>query len=228
MIISGLIRGSLIDYPGVPSCVLFVPGCNYDCYYCHNRSILGDEYEVIDPELVQKFLEKRAGFLDGAVVTGGEPTLCSDLIPFIRMLKKLRYKVKLDTNGSRPEVIAGLLDEKLVDYYAVDYKAPASRYKEICGDGADAAAVLETIGLLKEKNARFEVRTTVVPELTEDDLLLMAQELPVLPKYSLNRYRLPEEFLPQDKQRVEKTPYTPDEIKAFAGKIKKFQPNVKA
>ena len=161
MIIAGMIKSSLIDYPGHVSCVLFVPGCNFNCFYCHNRSLLDSSYTIIDPRVVEDFLKKRAGLLDGAVITGGEPTLHHDLIPYLEKIKALGYKIKLDTNGSNPEVIKQVLQSGLCDYFAVDYKAPAAKYKEICGGNADAGPVLEA-NILLGSNADFEVRTTVI------------------------------------------------------------------
>lgn len=226
MTISGLIKSSFVDYPGHIACVLFVPGCNYDCYYCHNRSLLDGSAARIDPGLIDNFLRKRAGLLDGVVISGGEPTLQKGLIPFVKELKKLGYEIKLDTNGSSPEVIQELLALGLLDYYAVDYKAPALRYRELCRSQRDAETVLRTIGLLHCAKVPFEVRTTVIPQLHESDLITMAKELPLLPRYVLNPYRKPERFLPCDAAKVDERPYTNGQIEAFAKAILPYQPNV--
>ncbi len=226
MTVAGLAKSSFVDYPGLISCVLFVPGCNYDCFYCHNRTLLQKTSGTVAPEDVDAFLKKRRGQLDGVVVSGGEPTLQPDLISYLGMLKGLGYKVKLDTNGSSPEVIDEALRAGVCDYFAVDYKAPATRYREICGGNADAGPVLGTIGLLSENHVAFEVRTTVIPQLKKGDLLTMAGELPRLPRYVLNRYRAPEVFSPGDRARIEEAPYTEAEIRAFAEEIRVFQPNV--
>ena len=228
MIIAGMIKSSLIDYPGHVSCVLFVPGCNFNCFYCHNRSLLDSSYTIIDPRVVEDFLKKRAGLLDGVVITGGEPTLQHDLIPYLEKVKALGYKIKLDTNGSNPEVIKQVLQSGLCDYFAVDYKAPAAKYKEICGGNADAGPVLETINILLGSNADFEVRTTVIPQLGEDDLMQMAKELPRLPRYMLNRYRRPEKYRPSDAKKVSQKPYTDDRLKELARLISDIQPNTVA
>lgn len=159
------------------------------------------------------------------VISGGEPTLQPDLSDYIRLIKGMGYKVKLDTNGSSPETVEKLLDENLCDYFAVDYKAPAERYEEICGPGADAGQVLKTINLLLGHNADFQVRTTVIPQLGEDDLIIMAKELPPVPKYVLNPYRKPDEYLPRDRDRIEKKPWSGAELKHMCEKIRDFQPN---
>ena len=225
MLISGLAKSSFIDYPGLISCVLFVPGCNYNCFYCHNRPLIDGTHDVIETGVVEDFLKKRLGLLDGVVITGGEPTLQSDLISYMKMIKNLDYKIKLDTNGSSPQIIEQLLKIGLCDYFAVDYKAPSARYKEICGNNANAETVLQTIKLLLEARTDFEVRTTVIPQLAENDLICMSSELPVIPRYVLNRYRPPVKFLPCDKDRIEKKPYTQSQIIEFVNTIRSIQPN---
>jgi pyruvate formate lyase activating enzyme len=225
MIVAGIVKSSLIDYPGHISCVLFAPGCNYDCFYCHNRPLVDGPYAATAHGELLDFLKKRAGQLDGVVVTGGEPTLQPDLADFLGGLKRLGYQVKLDTNGSNPAVVENVITAGLADYFAVDYKAPAGRYKELCAGAADAQAVLETIRLLKDRDADFEVRTTVVPQLGEDDLMQMARELPEVPRWTLNRYRKPEVYLPRDADKVDQIPYTAEQLGAFAETLRKWQPN---
>ncbi len=225
MIISGIAKSSLLDYPGLLSGVLFLPGCNYDCFYCHNRSLIDGSHSFLNPREVETFLQKRKGKLDAVVISGGEPTLHKDLIALIAQIRLLGYKIKLDTNGSNPQVIAELLAKNLCHYYAVDYKAPLSRYEEICGKGADGKKTLETIGLLLESGVDFQVRTTVIPQLSKVDLLIMAKELPLLPSYVLNAYRKPPSFLPEDRQRIEQPPYSQADIKALTKEIAVYQPN---
>jgi pyruvate formate lyase activating enzyme len=226
MTVSGMVKSSFVDYPGLVACVLFVPGCNYNCFYCHNRSLIDGTHEIILPGYVDDFLKRRAGMLDAVVISGGEPTLQPDLIFFMESVKSLGYKIKLDTNGSSPLTVREVLNAGLCDYFAVDYKAPYSRYREICGPQADANKVLETVRMLYESSARFEVRTTVIPQLTEQDLIRMAQELPPLPRYVLNKYRPPQKYLPCHQELVNQSPYTPAQIEAFTDLIRPFQPNV--
>jgi len=227
MIIAGIVKSSLADFPGLVSCVLFMPGCNYDCFYCHNRQLLDGTHREIDTATVLDFLSKRVGQLDGVVLTGGEPTLQPDLLSFIRAIKTIGYKVKLDTNGASPDVIANVLKESPCDYYAVDYKAPAARYQEICRGAADVDDVLRTISLLLENEANFEVRTTVIPQLREEDLIQMAREIPVVPAYVLNRYRRPEKYCYGDQNLIKTEPYTQEQISAFTDKLRCWQPNVR-
>lgn len=226
MTVAGMVKSSLVDYPGLVSCVLFVPGCNFDCFYCHNRSLLSGPQKVLEQQEVMCFLERRAGQLDAVVVSGGEPTLQPELSEFIASVRALGYKVKLDTNGSSPAVVEKLLRAGLCEYYAVDYKAPAARYAEIAGCGADADNVLTTIRMLAESGVAFEVRTTVVPQLGTDDLIMMAQELPRVPRLVLNPYRRPEVFRPADRERIDRTPYIGAEMKRLADAIRVYQPGV--
>jgi pyruvate formate lyase activating enzyme len=226
MTIAGIVRSSLVDYPGLVSCVLFMPGCNYDCFYCHNRQLIDGTHQVIEKATVMDFLRRRAGQLDGVVLTGGEPTLQPDLLLFIKEIKELGYRVKLDTNGSSTRVLEKVLDAGLCDYFAVDWKAPKDRYQEICRGASDAETVLRTIHLLLERGADFEVRTTVLPQLREDDLILMAQELPAVPLYTLNRYRKPDRYLPADEAQVTEHPYSAEQVAALAERIRIWQPNV--
>ena len=228
MKIAGLMKNSFVDYPGKVACVVFTNLCNYNCFYCHNRALIPDAPPAYSQEEVFAFLQKRVGMLDGVVVTGGEPTLQKDLLAFLTAIKALGYAVKLDTNGSRPDVVEQVLKTGLCDYFAVDYKAPFRRYPEFCGAGADAGKVLDTIGMLLEASADFEVRTTVAPQLTLDDLLLMAKELPPVPRYVLNRYRKPESWLPQDEERVNAKPYSQREIEEMAKAVREIQPGTTA
>lgn len=222
-----MIKNSFIDYPGCISCVLFVPGCNFDCFYCHNRTLIdGTEEATISIEKIDSFLEKRKGQIDAVVISGGEPTLQPDLIAFIRYIRAKNYKVKLDTNGSNPEIVAKILAENLCDYFSVDYKAPKELYPLYCGKSVKADNVIKTILMLKDSGVSFEVRTTVFPQLNARNLIQMASELPLLDRYVLNKYRKPEHYRETDEILVSATPYTLNDIEALAESIKTIQPKV--
>lgn len=222
----GIVRSSLIDYPGKISAVLFVHGCNFDCYYCHNRPLLEDWLEPIDADELKSFLVSRVGLLDGIVISGGEPTLDTGLFPFLSELRALGFAVKLDTNGSSPEVIRRLIDERLIDYVAVDYKAPRSKYAAIAGPHADPNAVMQTIRLLCASETDYEVRTTVCPELTLSDLKEMVRELPLLKRYVLNPYRKPKRFKLEDAGRIEAPMHSDGDIASFACELSIEQPGI--
>ncbi len=226
MIFAGMTKSSLLDYPGKISIVLYTPGCNYNCFYCHNRVLIEDISEKISLNEIMEFLKKRVGLIDAVVVSGGEPTLHYDLIPFLRIVKEMGYLTKLDSNGSSPETIQKCIDEGVVDYFAIDYKAPASRYTEIARFEADSKKVLQTINILLNNNQNFEVRTTVVPQLSLNDLIQMSKELPEVPRYVLNPYRTPSEYLEADKALIDVPPYPESTIAEFALTLKLYQPNV--
>ncbi len=201
-------HGAEKHIPGLLSAVLFTAGCNYDCFYCHNRYLLKDA-PLLDNGAIFAFLEKRAAMLDGVVISGGEPTLQNDLPEFFSYVKRLGYRAKLDTNGSRPKAVDRLLKESLLDYAALDYKAPFAKYEALCGQpGGD---VRQTAGLLLHSGIRFEMRTTMIPQITPGDLAEMARDMPPLPSYVLQLYR-PQ---PGDIRHTGSLqPYAPSEISA--------------
>jgi pyruvate formate lyase activating enzyme len=227
MIFAGITKSSLLDYPGKISIVLYTPGCNYDCFYCHNRRIIEafNDSEVAMEE-IEELLNKRVGLIDAVVITGGEPTLHNDLIDFLQEIKKLGYLTKLDSNGSNPEFIKKCIEANAVDYYAIDYKAPLERYKEITNSNHDGFNVIETIALLMAAKKDFEVRTTVIPQLNLNDLIQMAQELPRVPRYVLNPYKKPLHYREQDIALIEEPPYPEETIKKYSVELKLFQPNI--
>lgn len=224
MIISGIQKTSTIDYPGQLVAVLFAPGCNYDCFYCHNRSLLQVKHPILPMEEVKSFLEKRKGLLDGIVLSGGEITLQPGLQEFILYLKELGYLVKIDTNGQRPEVIEQILP--FIDYVALDYKAPWDQYQIICGKMAHAENVQQTVALLEKSAVPYELRTTVYPQMTLKDLRQMASEVNVQPKFVIKPYKMPEEYVEVDFFRLRAKPHTTKELQVFADKLKKLQPNI--
>ena len=129
MILAGLQKNSFIDFPGKISCVLFTTGCNFICPYCHNADLARGEYPArFELAQVIDFLKSRRGMLEGVAITGGEPTLDGEIVDLCQAVKSLGYPVKLDTNGSRPAVLRGLLEQRLVDFVAMDIKAPLNDY----------------------------------------------------------------------------------------------------
>ena len=162
--IAGLQKMTLLDYPGKVACTLFLQGCNYRCPFCHNSELLPREgEELMTEEAFLTFLKKRQGLLDGVCVSGGEPTLTPELPALLRDIKALGYAVKLDTNGSRPEVLKDLVEEGLVDHVAMDVKNSPERYAETLGFSRfDMTATEESLRFLLTGNTSYELRTTVV------------------------------------------------------------------
>ncbi len=228
MNISGLVKTSTVDFPNQLAAVIFSPGCNLDCFYCHNRALLGDTAPRLLPEDVLSFLKKRQGLLDGVVFSGGEPTLQDDLLEFVQKVHKLGYKVKLDTNGTRPAVLRRLLTEQILDYVAVDFKAPWRRYPEICDcSQLDVKAIQSSLQLLKTCKISWEVRTTVIPQLGPEDLKDMAGSLPEVPLFVLQRYLRPALCRPADRFRLEAAGYTPAELVLLAEQLRPAQPQIR-
>lgn len=168
--IAGLQKLTLLDFPGRVACTVFTGGCNFRCPFCHNAAlVIGEESASIDEAEVFAYLQKRRGILDGVVITGGEPLLQSGLEDFIRRVKELGYLVKLDTNGSLPEVLRPVLEAGIVDYVAMDIKNSPEKYAATCGTAdIDLAAVEESVRLLMVCGIDYEFRTTVVAELHSD------------------------------------------------------------
>ena len=167
MIISGLQKMTLLDYPGKVACTVFLQGCNFRCPFCHNSDLLGaDGPETIAEETLLAFLKKRVGLLDAVCITGGEPTLQKDLPDLLKKIKDLGYLVKLDTNGNRPDVLKAVVEAGLVDYVAMDIKNSPARYGETAGVPNMAIShVEESIRYLLGGKVDFEFRTTVADEL---------------------------------------------------------------
>lgn len=193
MIIGGLVKFSLSDYPGKASAVIFTLGCNFRCRYCHNPElVLPEQYaKKISEKEIFDFLESRRGKLDAVVITGGEPTMHVDLPEFLKKIKNLGFLVKLDTNGTRPSVIKGLIDEKLIDYVAMDIKAPfeSKKYREIIKVPVDINDIENSIFIIKNSGLSYEFRTTVVKELTTfDDIREIAEQIKGADKYFLQKF----------------------------------------
>ena len=166
MLIKGLQKLTLLDFPEKMACTLFTFGCNFRCPFCHNASlVLSDRADgtIIEEEDFFRFLRSRRGILEGVCISGGEPTLQPDLPAFIRRIRDLGFAVKLDTNGYRPAVLRALIDGGLVDYVAMDIKNSLSRYPETVGIARfDIAPIEESMDLLMEDRVPFEFRTTLV------------------------------------------------------------------
>ena len=172
MRICGLLKLTLLDFPDHLACTIFTGGCQFKCPFCQNSSLvfLKDDSKLINEDEIFDFLNKRKGILDGVCITGGEPTIQKDLIPFIKKIKSLGFKVKLDTNGYLPDVVKKLVEEKLVDYVAMDVKNSLAKYKETAGLLAlRTEAIKESINFLKSGIVEHEFRTTVVKEFHDNN-----------------------------------------------------------
>lgn len=193
MKIHGFNTLTLLDYPGRVGATLFLGGCNFRCPFCQNGNlVLHPEREPFLPEEeVLAYLKKRQGILDGVCISGGEPTLYAELPGLMEKIKSLGFLVKLDTNGSHPEVIRKLHAEGLIDYVAMDIKSSPARYREAAGcEALDLAAIEESVEFLKSSVPEYEFRTTVVRELhTASDFADIASWIAGCRAYFLQAYR---------------------------------------
>lgn len=184
MIIGGLQKTSLLDFPEKIAAIVFTMGCNFRCGYCHNPELINGEAKI---EEVFEFLKTRQGKLDGVVITGGEPCLQKDLPEFIKQVKELGFAVKLDTNGSFPEMLEKVLPN--LDYVAMDIKAPLEKYSRIVNVDVDTSKILKSIEVLKNGGVDYEFRTTVVKsQLSFEDFEKIGQLIQGAPRYYLQRF----------------------------------------
>ena len=170
MLIHGLQKMTLLDFPENVACTVFFGGCDLRCPYCHNFELVdGTAEPIMDDEEFFSFLKKRVGLLDGVAITGGEPLLRKDLPEFIRMIRELGFKVKLDTNGNHPDELKALLEEGLVDYVAMDIKNSLPKYAVTTGlADFDTSNIEKSIEIIMHSGVSYEFRTTVVKELHDD------------------------------------------------------------
>lgn len=193
-IFAGLQKLTLLDFPGQVACTLFTRGCNMRCPFCHNASLVvrANEQKTYSNEEILSFLKKRRGVLDGVAITGGEPTLMPGLADFMIQVRALGYKIKLDTNGTRPEVLKSIVRGGLVDYVAMDIKNCREKYGETVGFDAsyDLSPIDESIAFLMEGNVDFEFRTTVSRTYhTEEDIIKIGKWISGDEKYFLQQFK---------------------------------------
>lgn len=162
MKIGGLNKLTTQDFPEHLACIIFTKGCNFNCSYCYNRDLVDNKAATIDEDYVMAYLYKRRKILDGVVISGGEPTIWDDLIPFIKKVKEFKLDIKLDTNGYNPTMLKEILDNNLVDYIAMDIKAIPDKYMKVINKKIDFNKILESIDLIKKSNIKYEFRTTIM------------------------------------------------------------------
>lgn len=190
MNILGIEKSSFIDYPGNICTVIFTGGCNFKCSYCHNSSIVNNVGNNIDEEEIITYLKKRKKFVDALCISGGEPTLQKDLYEFICRVKKEGFLVKLDTNGTNPNLLKKLINEKLIDYVAMDIKAPLAKYSSITQTSVSLENIKESINVLIQNKVDYEFRTTICKELLSiEDIEIIAKEIKGCKKYVLQNFR---------------------------------------
>jgi pyruvate formate lyase activating enzyme len=234
MKICAIQKTTLIDYPGHVAATVFLAGCNFRCPWCYAKELVFPELIAKQPDIpweeLSDFLETKKDYLEGVVICGGEPTLNPELPELIKKIKDMGFKVKLDSNGSNPKMLKRLIEDRLVNYVAMDIKLPKDRYPLVFGDKLSVDDIEESIKVLKNSDIDFEFRTTCAPGVhTAADLAVMAEWIGKTipgrpPKYFLQNFR-PERTIDPSFESLR--PFPPEFFNVAVEKIKPFVPGVK-
>lgn len=220
--VKGWQKTSLIDYPGKMCSVIFLPYCNFRCPFCQNPGLVKnpEEQPSISVEEVVEYIESKKEWIDGVCVTGGEPTMHKDLPELLEKFKSIGVFVKLDTNGSNPEMLKELIKKGLLDYVAMDIKAPLEKYHIAAGVKVDTEKIKESINIIKNSGIDYEFRATVVPRLhKKEDLQKMAELVKGAKKFAIQQFR-PNITLDESFQKEK--PYSNEELEEFKEMLKGF------
>lgn len=214
--IKGFQKTSLIDYPDKISSIIFLPDCNFRCSYCHNPDLIinPNKIKTIPEQEVINHLKNKKSWIDALVITGGEPTLHKEIFDFLKKIKELNLLTKLDTNGTNPIILKELIEKKLVDFIAMDIKAPLEKYEKITKTNVNEKNIQKSIDLIRNSSINYEFRITVVPELiAKEDLLEIAEWLKGSKKFVLQQFNSRGKLL--DKKFENKTQYPAEELEEF-------------
>jgi len=234
MRIVGFVKTSLIEWPGKISSVIFTPGCNFRCPFCHNAGLVNIDkakrLSRIDEKQILTDLRKRKKWVEAVAITGGEPTLQAGLSKFLSKLKKKGFMIMWETNGSRPEIVTKLQGEKLVDYWAMDLKGDFTNYLKFIGvkDENIVERVKKSVRLILESGVEYEFRTTVVPGLHDLNNLKKLAKQVALPADRLKTKWFLQQFRPVntlDKKFLELKPFPEEQMKIFQKEMQKIIPN---
>jgi len=220
MLIGGFQKTSLTDFPKKIAAIVFTQGCNFRCHYCHNPELVTEYDKIADEKMILDFLDTRKGKLDGVVITGGEPSLQKDLTDFISKVKEKGFEVKLDTNGSNPDVIVDLAEKNLLDYIAMDIKAPLSKYQDIVDCAVDVLQIKDSVDFIKNCGVDYEFRTTTVkPLLAVSDFDEIGNIIKNSKRYFLQNFVLSKIL---DKNFTEAEPFAENETNSAVEILKKY------
>jgi len=220
MKIKGLQKQTILDYPGKLACTIFTFGCNFRCGFCHNPELIKDDGRLeIKQEEILEFLKNRKDFLDGVCITGGEPTINEDLPDFISKIKELGFLVKLDTNGTNPEMLKELIDKRLIDYVAMDIKAPIEFYDNVVNAKVNKEDIQRSIDLIRGMKD-YEFRTTIVPGLFNEIYAKMIGEwLKGSKSFYIQQFRTIKNL---DKEFLSKKPFSKEDLINFCNIMKPY------
>ena len=211
MKIGGIQKTSLLDYPDTISAIIWTIGCNFRCPFCYNKDLVFGRVVTISEEEVLSFLEKRKVMLEGLVISGGEPLLQDDIVSFAEKVKKMGYLIKIDTNGMYPEMLKELIDRKLVDYIAMDVKAPKNKYDSLSGVKTDIKKIEKSIEMIRSSLINYEFKTTFASNLlTREDIVEIAKWLKGSKRFYLQQFNNEANLISSKLQNSK--PYSKDEL----------------
>ena len=226
MNICGFEKFSLVDYDNYVTCTVFTKGCNFVCPFCHNSSlVIADKFaENIPEDVVFSYLTKRKGMVDAVCITGGEPTLQPDLKDFIKKIKAMGFRVKLDSNGTKPELLAELINENLVDYIAMDIKNSVEKYAQTVGlTSLDLNPIMKSIDILKNSKIDYEFRTTLIKEYhTKQDIEKIAELIKGAKNYAFQKFVDNGECITHNLTEIDK-----DVVDSYVEIVKPYVNNIK-
>jgi len=248
MLLGGLQKTTLIDFPGRVACTVFTVGCNYRCPFCHNKDLVTydlfkkSDLEELKVEDFFRFLQERRKIFDGVCITGGEPTIHKDLTQFCKRIKDLGLEVKLDSNGSNPKMLQKMIDKKLVNFISMDIKNPFNTYHKSMGVKGFEKFAKESVKIILQSGLEYEFRTTVVPTIHNKKVLVdLAKDLKKLSQSLAAKHHSPftihhsliyllQTFRPMnclDDNFKKLKPFTDKEMKEFLSAVQKVLPNAK-
>ncbi len=226
MKIGGIQKTSLIDYPDRVCAVFFASGCNFRCPYCYNPEIVFNKTKLIQEKYIKSFLKKRKNYLDAILLSGGEITIQPDFVDFVKKIKSYGYLIGIETNGSNPDAIKELIDNKLIDFIAMDIKSDLETYEKAAGVKPDKEKIKKSVELIKNSNINYEFRTTIVPELFDEETAIkIGKWLKKSKRYVLQQFRNEKEMI--DKSFKGKKPYSVDKLKKFKKILEPYIEDVK-
>ena len=221
MNIGGFQKTTLLDYPGNVSAIIWTVGCNFRCPFCYNINLVNKKSDLFSEADILNFLEKRKNFLDGLVISGGEPFLQKDLKNFCKKVKKLGYKIKIDTNGTYPEKLKELIEEKLVDYISMDVKAPKEKYDKLSGVKTDLEKIDKSIRTIQNSDVEYEFKTTIVPNyLEKKDIIDLSKWIKYSKRYFLQQFKNDKPLISADLKKIK--PYNEKYLQNILKDIKPY------
>ena len=221
MKIGGFQKTTLLDYPEHVSAIIWTVGCNFRCPFCYNTGLVNEESDLFSEEEILDFLEKRKSFLEALTISGGEPFLQSDLKEFARKVKNLGYKIKIDTNGTFPDKLKEMIEEKLVDYVSMDIKAPKEKYSTLSGVNPNMEKIEQSINILKNSGIDYEFKTTIVPEfLDKEDIVKTSKWIKDSKKYYLQQFKNDIPVISKDLENLK--PYSTEYLENILNEIKPY------